>query len=208
MRLAFFRLLACGALAPSAFATDLYQNFIILEASDLSPTGGTFSLSPPTRGTFFGTFSGTFSVDETNFPTLAKSVNLANVDIKTSTFGSYPGTTYTSGYIVVASTLGAEGETLDEDVVVVTSGAIQLQLAFIEVPNTFAGGQIIQADEVVSFNAREDYSGDAVAIDPAFITPEPGSIGMGGMGLAILAGAWRRRKSGRRKNRVNGVKCL
>ncbi len=128
------------------------------------------------------------------------SVSLGSADIKTTTFGSFHGSTYTSGTISVANTVSVAGETLDEDTVSVTLGAIAFDVVFMEVPGTFAGGQIIQAGELETspqFNNRGDFSGDAVAIDPAFITPEPGSIGMGGMGLAILAGAWWRRKYGR-----------
>ena len=185
MRLAFLTLLACGALATNAFATDIYQNFIILTASDLDPVGGTFRQG--------GTYSGTFTVDTSDLPTGDNEVALLNVDVNTTAAPAFSAIAYTSGNITLLGTVAGVTGTLDEYTLVLVSGPQALDLSFIEVPGTFGGGEIVFASETQQLGPRLDNSGDAVAIDPAFLAPEPGSIGMGAMGLAILAGVWRRR---------------
>jgi hypothetical protein len=197
MRLGLLSFFLYAACAPSAFATNLYQNFIILEGSGLDPIGGTFAAG--------GTYSGTFSVNEADLPTGSSTVSLANVDVTTTTAGTFSGTTYTNGVILLNATVSVSGETLDEYGLHFQTGTNILFLFFIEVPNTFQGGQIADANEqtLLPIGFRVDSSGDAVAIDPAFITPEPGSIGMGGTGLALLGAAWCRRKSGRGEKLVN-----
>jgi hypothetical protein len=191
MRLAFLPLLVCGALATNAFATDIYQNFIILEASDLDPVGGTFLQG--------GTYSGTFSVDVSDLPTGQNTVALMNVDVNTTALPGFTANAYTSGEIALIGVLTGGTENLDEYTVIFPLATDSLGLSFVEVAGTFEGGEIVFASEIQDLGSRLDKTGDAVAIDPAFLSPEPGSIGMGGLGLAILAGAWRRRNLGVRR---------
>jgi hypothetical protein len=178
---------APGALPSAVFATDIYQNFTILEASNLSGAGGTFLQG--------GRFYGTFTVDASDVPTVVgASVALPAVDVSLTAGGGAPAETFTSGAIYLDAELPAgEAFAPPGEYVLVFS---DLQLTFIEVLGTFEGGQVISADSDQSTPdgdiPRIDNSGDAVAIDPMFLAPEPGSIGMGGLGLAILAAAWRR----------------
>src|SRR5580658_3467325 len=100
MRLSLVPLFVCGAFATNAFANDVYQNFIILEASNLSPKGGTFSQG--------GTFSGTFTVDVSDVPTVVGgAMALPEVDVSITAGGGAPAATYTSGLIVLTYELSA-----------------------------------------------------------------------------------------------------
>lgn len=196
MRFALLPFLLCGAFAPSAFATDLYQNFIILEASNLSPVGGTFLQG--------GTFSGTFTVDVSDVPTVVEgAIALPEVDVSITAGNGAPAATYTSGEIVFAADLSGGINVVAppaEYEIFFVNGDGSLALDFVEALGTFEGGEVIFADTIQSNSSdlpadRGDFSGDAVAIDPAFITPEPGSIGMGGAGLAMLgAVGWIQRR--------------
>jgi hypothetical protein len=185
MRIALLPFLLCGVLPSSAFATDIYQNFIILEASNLSPVGGTFSQG--------GTFFGTFSVDTSDIPGSGASVGLTNVAVTTTGVQGIPNeNTYDSGTLTLLNAFFDQALLLGNyELAFTSSNGSQLDLETIEVLGTFAGGQIVQATETGTGTNRNDSSGDAVLIDPAFLAPEPGSIGMGGAGLAMLgAVAW------------------
>ena len=172
-------------------------NFIIVQAIGLSTAGGTFDYPG-------GTFSGTFSIDESTLPTkLSQFAILPAADVSTTSDagGLYGPFHYTFGFILLESIVPPGGSSANllvaEDKYeielfmpvpgvsppVYTS---QLRLYFIEPGSVFDGGPIFWADE----NAyRYDRSGDAVALDPAFLTsgtPEPATWALAMTGLTLL----------------------
>jgi hypothetical protein len=179
-------------------------NFIIVQAIGLSTAGGTFDYPG-------GTFSGTFSIDESTLPTkLSQFAILPAADVSTTSDagGLYGPFHYTFGFILLESIVPPGGSSANllvaEDKYeielfmpvpgvsppVYTS---QLRLYFIEPGSVFDGGPIFWADE----NAyRYDRSGDAVALDPAFLTsgtPEPATWALAMTGLTLLVARKTRR---------------
>jgi hypothetical protein len=179
-------------------------NFIIVQAIGLSTAGGTFDYPG-------GTFSGTFSIDESTLPTkLSQFAILPAADVSTTSDagGLYGPFHYTFGFILLESIVPPGGSSANllvaEDKYeielfmpvpgvsppVYTS---QLRLYFVEPGSVFDGGPIFWADE----NAyRYDRSGDAVALDPAFLTsgtPEPATWALAMTGLTLLVARKTRR---------------
>ena len=152
----------------------------------MSPAGGTFS------GAGGGTFSGTFTVDVSEISSLPAA--LTNVDVTTTGLLANPNEiTYSVGTLNMVSAFFDGALLLGNYQLAFTSSNSTLDLNLVEQVGTFAGGEILQALETGGGANRNDIAGDAVLIDPAFVAPEPGSIGMGGMGLAILGGVWWRK---------------
>ena len=174
---------ALGIAAASASASTI-QNFEILTASDLSPIGGTFNDG--------GTFGGTFSVDISQLPSVVgNDVALPAVDITTTAGTVLPGANYTSGRIIDSGTDTAFGIELQVyQLQFVNLDLVQVQLFtlnFVEVPGTFAGGQIFAANETFAgVGQRQDLSGDAIAVDPALAAPEPWSFTPCALGLLAI----------------------
>ena len=203
-------------------------NFIIVQAIGLSTAGGTFDYPG-------GTFSGTFSIDESTLPTkLSQFAILPAADVSTTSDagGLYGPFHYTFGFILLESIVppgGSVGTRELENVsrtILLWAGDFpapahpafregedkyeielfmpvpgvsppvytsQLRLYFIEPGSVFDGGPIFWADE----NAyRYDRSGDAVALDPAFLTsgtPEPATWALAMTGLTLLVARKTRR---------------
>jgi hypothetical protein len=173
------------------------QNFAIVTASDMGPAGGTFSFGG-------GSFSGTFSVDESDLPTLVSiGVALPAVDLVTTPSTTNPptflGATYTSGTMYY----GGEVYTVagvsfmqpcaEYGIEFSTSYSYEhVWLYFISTPGSFEGGQILLAEEESQGVLRTDSSGDAVALDPAFLAPEPWTTATCGFSLLAI-GLYRRR---------------
>jgi hypothetical protein len=193
---AFFVALAIGLAAGLASASTI-QNYEIVTGSSLSPVGGTYQTG--------GTYSGTFSVDISQLPGASGDAALPNVDITTTSapdvVGTFPGVTYTSGFIVGNGTATVFGLTLESYLLefsaqqgsIPDESLLSLTLAFIETPGTFVGGQIVAASEVCDPcdlglpQSRSDLSGDAIAVDPSVVsTPEPSSAITCAIGLLAV----------------------
>jgi len=194
----FFVAAALGFTAASASA-DIIQNFVIVTASDYSTVGGTLDLG--------NTFGGTFSVDISTLPGDGDEATLPAVDAWTTAIPAYgvPFVDYDYGLILnyVDDCLGDEGcgpgmrqaNLVMYELVLSNASSEYLDLYVAEVTGTFVGGQIIAASEGGDY----DYSGDAVAVDPDVLSPEPGTFAMllGGAALLGLGLARRARQTPR-----------
>ena len=176
LRLNSLALAGALTLTVSSAPASTIQNFEIVTAAGLSPTGGVFNDN--------ATFAGTFSVDLSQLPTGGADALLPAVQIVTSN-GLLTGEPYTAGDIVDNGTATVFGVTLQSYLLHMRAqdgiNAYTLNLEFVDVPGTFTGGQIVSAVEVCRpcddnktlRLERDDSSGDALAVDPALAAPEP-----------------------------------
>jgi hypothetical protein len=116
-------------------------------------------------------------------------------DITTTAGGSWLGARYHGGGFFRLTVFQVGGVNLEEDKILVdgqdASGRnLALELYFIEVRGTFVGGQIVKAAELDQRTGfileRDDLSGQALAVDPALVAPEPATWGCCLLALVAL----------------------
>jgi hypothetical protein len=187
---------ALGLAAVSASAANIHA-FVIVRASDLSPIGGEWEVGP-------GTFGGTFAVDLDTLPTHEGGyTSLAAFDITTTGTDNLglPAIAdhYTSATLTWLDTIPSWNLVV-WDISAWGSGGGNFYFQFANVEGTFAGGQAIWAAEHLFITPvvgpmRYDGLGSALAIDPVFVTPEPGTPIMFFAGLALLGAVGRNRRT-------------
>src|SRR5260221_153457 len=176
------------ALSGARASAGTISAFEIVNAS-LGATGGIFNAGPDAPGNYFGTFS----LDTSLIPTQGSGIPLSSVDVWTTPSGSFSGAHYTSGVLLVISTFlvpSTSSLRLDRDVISFGNETTDLSLLFVELHGTFVGGQIDIAEEGFGRSAsliRSDFSGQALAVDPALATPEPATWGFFLLGAAAIA---------------------
>ncbi len=193
---------ALGLLTISAPAGTV-QNFVIVSASNLSPTGGVFDA--PDGGRYLGSFA----VDQATLPTQTGiNVPLVAFDVTVTASAAnpsaFPGAQYrpdlgSLGWIALAGTFTdpfSDQALASWGVEFWSSGDIFL-MEFVNVESTFTGGQVIFAYERRGSPFRTDTHGSALALDPLFLAPEPGTLVtmLGGAALLCLAERRRRKRS-------------
>ena len=194
----------------AAASAGTIANFVIVSASDLSPVGGAFTTAYGDIQ-ILGTFSGSFTVDLSALPGSGSSAPLLSANIVTYFDDASICHEYTAGMLSGTAFTSPRGTPLVEWLLDFADGSHELQLYFDNVAGTFVGGQVVYAKESFSYGTgpgrvsgyRTDASGDALALDPEFLAPEPGSLFTMLSGAALLGvGGWKRRATANSAERL------